>query len=179
MEYIDIYDENNNPLEKSKEKTQAHEEMDFHRTAHIWIINENKELLLQKRSANKKSHPNCWDISGAGHIKAGEEVLDGAIRELEEELGVLAKKDDLKYITTIKSTKNPKNMEFQYVYLLECDKKVNEYIFEDNEVSEVKYVYYGKLEQMVKNREEGLLIHEDEYKQLFKYIRQNIIKENY
>ena len=92
MEYIDIYDENNNPLEKSKEKTQAHEEMDFHRTAHIWIINDNKELLLQKRSANKKSHPNCWDISGAGHIRAGENVLDGAIRELREELGVIAKK---------------------------------------------------------------------------------------
>lgn len=92
MEYIDIYDENNNPLEKSKEKTQAHEEMDFHRTAHIWIINDNKELLLQKRSANKKSHPNCWDISGAGHIRTGEDVLDGAIRELKEELGVIAKK---------------------------------------------------------------------------------------
>lgn len=92
MEYIDIYDENNNPLKNSKEKTQAHEEGDFHRTAHIWIINDNKELLLQKRSANKKSHPNCWDISGAGHIRAGENILDGAIRELREELGVIAKK---------------------------------------------------------------------------------------
>ena len=133
MEYIDIYDENNNPLEKSKEKTQAHEEMDFHRTAHIWIINENKELLLQKRSANKKSHPNCWDISGAGHIRTGEDVLDGAIRELKEELGVIAKKNDLHFIATIKSTKNPKNKEFQYVYLLKCDNKIEDYVFEDNE----------------------------------------------
>ena len=175
MEYIDIYDENNNPLEKSKEKTQAHEEMDFHRTAHIWIINENKELLLQKRSANKKSHPNCWDISGAGHIRTGEDVLDGAIRELKEELGVIAKKNDLHFIATIKSTKNPKNKEFQYVYLLKCNNKIEDYVFEDNEVSEVKYVFYEKLEKMVKKRTEGLLIHEDEYKELFKYIRKNII----
>ena len=178
MEYIDLFDQDNNPLNISKEKIQAHQDGDFHRTAHIWIINDNIELLLQKRSASKKSHPNCWDISGAGHIKAGEEVLDGAIRELEEELGVVAKKDDLKYITTIKSTKNSKNMEFQYVYLLECNKKVDEYFFKDNEVSEVKYVYYEELEQMVKNKAEGLLIHEEEYKQLFKYIRQNIVKEN-
>lgn len=175
MEYIDIYDENNNPLEKSKEKTQAHEEMDFHRTAHIWIINENKELLLQKRSANKKSHPNCWDISGAGHIRTGEDVLDGAIRELKEELGVIAKKNDLHFIATIKSTKNPKNKEFQYVYLLKCNNKIEDYVFEDNEVSEVKYVFYEKLEKMVEKRTEGLLIHEDEYKELFKYIRKNII----
>ena len=35
MEYIDICDENNNPTEEIKEKTKAHEEGDFHRTAHI------------------------------------------------------------------------------------------------------------------------------------------------
>ena len=42
---------------KVKEKMQAHEDGNFHRTAHIWIINNKKELLLQKRSASKKSHP--------------------------------------------------------------------------------------------------------------------------
>ena len=175
MEYIDLFDQDNNPLNISKEKIQAHQDGDFHRTAHIWIINDNIELLLQKRSASKKSHPNCWDISGAGHIRAGENVLDGAIRELREELGVIAKKNDLQFIATIKSTKNPKNKEFQYVYLLKCNNKIEDYVFEDNEVSEVKYVFYEKLEKMVEKRIEGLLIHEDEYKKLFEYIRKNII----
>ena len=32
MEYIDIFDENNNPTGEIKEKTKAHEEGDFHRT---------------------------------------------------------------------------------------------------------------------------------------------------
>lgn len=54
MEYIDIFDENNNPIGEIKEKTKAHEDGNFHRTAHIWIINDNNELLLQKRSATKK-----------------------------------------------------------------------------------------------------------------------------
>ena len=31
MEYIDIFDENNNPTGEVKEKQQAHEEGDFHR----------------------------------------------------------------------------------------------------------------------------------------------------
>ena len=175
MEYIDIFDYNNNPTGEIKEKIQAHEDGNFHRTAHVWIMNDKKELLLQKRSATKKSHPNFWDISGAGHIRAGETVIEEAIRELKEELGVEVKEEDLQYIATIKSTKNPKNMEFQYVYLLNCNKEIEEYIFEDNEVSEVKYVFYKDLEKMVEEKAEGLLIHEEEYKYLFKYIRkQNI-----
>ena len=173
MEYIDIFDENNNPIGEVKEKTQGHEDGNFHRTAHIWIMNDKKELLIQKRSATKKSHPNCWDISGAGHIRAGESVIDGAIRELKEELGVEVEEKDLEYIATIKSTKNPKNMEFGYVYLLKCNNQVEEYIFEDNEVSEVKYVYFEELEKMVKKRVDGLLIHEEEYKKLFEFIRKN------
>lgn len=174
MEYIDIVDENNNPIGKVKEKQQAHEDGNFHRTAHIWIINDKNELLLQKRSSTKKIHPNCWDISGAGHIRAGESVIDGAIRELKEELGVKAQGKDLQYIATIKSTKNPKNMEFGYVYLLRSNKKIEEYVFKDDEVSDVKYVYFEQLEKMVEEKVEGLLIHTEEFKQLFEYIRANI-----
>ena len=135
------------------------------------MIKEN--YYYKKRSATKKSHPNCWDISGAGHIRTGETVIEGAIRELKEELGIAVEEKDLQYIATIKSTKNLKNMEFQYVYLLNCDKEIEEYIFKDNEVSEVKYVHFQELEKMVEERAEGLLIHEEEYKRLFDFIREN------
>ncbi len=173
MEYIDIFDKNNNPTGEIKEKTKAHEEGNFHRTAHIWIMNDNKELLLQKRSATKETHPNCWDISGAGHIRAGETVIEGAIRELKEELGVEANENDFKFIAIVKNIKNPQNQEFAYVYLLESSNTIKDYIFEDNEVSEVKYVYFEDLEEMVANRVEGLLIHEEEYEKLFEFIRNN------
>ena len=173
MEYIDIFDENNNPTGEIKEKTKAHEEGNFHRTAHIWIMNNKKELLLQKRSPTKKSHPNCWDISGAGHIRARETVIEGAIRELKEELGIEVKETDLKFISVVKSTKNPQNQEFGYVYLLESNNKIKDYVFEDDEVSEVKYVYFEDLEKMVEDRVEGLLIHEEEYNKLFEFIREN------
>ena len=35
MEFVDIFDENNNPIGKTKEKEQAHKDGDFHRTAHV------------------------------------------------------------------------------------------------------------------------------------------------
>lgn len=173
MEYIDIVDENNNSTGEVKEKTQAHEESKFHRAAHVWIINDKKELLLQKRSATKKTHPNCWDISGAGHIRAGETVTEGAIRELKEELGIKADENELKFIAIVKSTKDPRNQEFGYVYLLENNSKIEDYIFEDDEVSEVKYIFFEELEKMVANKVKGLLMHEEEYKELFKFIREN------
>ena len=47
MEYVDIFDENNNLTGQIKEKGKAQEEGDFHRTAHVWIINDKNELLLQ------------------------------------------------------------------------------------------------------------------------------------
>jgi len=34
-------------------------------------------------------NPNCWDSSAAGHVDAGEDYLACAIRELEEELGIV------------------------------------------------------------------------------------------
>ena len=140
-------------------------------------MNDKKELLLQKRSATKKSHPNCWDISGAGHIRSGETVIEGAIRELNEELGIKVNEGDLKFIAIVKSTKNLQNQEFSYVYLLKSNNKIKDYTFEDNEVSEVKYVYFEDLEKLVANRVEGLLIHEEEYKKLFEFIRDNFKEE--
>ena len=170
MEYIDIYDENNNIKIGVKEKEQAHKDGNFHRTAHIWIINDKNELLIQKRSATKKDHPNYWDVSGAGHVRTGESVIQGAIRELNEELGLEANGQDLHYIATVKSDKIS-NKEFQYVYLLKCNKKVDEYIFNDGEVSEVKYVPYEEFEKMANEKVNGLVKHEEEYKYLFNYIR--------
>ena len=79
----------------------------------------------------------------------------------------------IEFIAIVKSTKNPKNQEFGYVYLLENNSTIEDYIFEDDEVSEVKYVYFEELEKMVANKEEGLLIHEEEYNKLFEFIRKN------
>lgn len=61
----------------------------MHRAVHILVFNSNDELFLQKRSMNKDENPGQWDSSAAGHVDSGEIYLDCAIRELEEELGVL------------------------------------------------------------------------------------------
>ena len=59
-----------------------------HRAVHILIFNTLGELFLQKRSRWKDRHPQLWDSSAAGHVEAGEEYDETAVRELEEELGI-------------------------------------------------------------------------------------------
>ena len=90
-EWLDIVDEEGNPTGKTVERSAAHREGIRHRTAHVWLarIREGRpQLLLQKRSRDKDSHPGCFDMSSGGHIPAGVEYLPSAIRELQEELGV-------------------------------------------------------------------------------------------
>lgn len=99
MEMFDVIDEDGNPTGLVKERGVVHREGALHATSHIWIARPNEksgyDILLQKRSADKDSHPGCYDISSAGHIEAGDRSLNAALRELEEELGIKAKAEDL------------------------------------------------------------------------------------
>ena len=96
---------------------------------HIWIRRKTEkgyDLLLQKRSKQKDSFPGCYDISSAGHISAGDEPLETAIRELEEELGIKAEPEQLKKVCMHEGSMNGnfygrefKNHEISTVYMYE------------------------------------------------------------
>lgn len=60
----------------------------IHRVVHVLVFNNRGELLLQKRSQNKDVAPGKWDTSVGGHVNPGEDILDAAKREMEEELGI-------------------------------------------------------------------------------------------
>ena len=100
MEIFDIVDENGMPTGGTVERSRAHAEGIRHRTAHIWLVrdvDDRKQVLLQKRAMNKDSFPGRFDTSSAGHIQAGDEPLESAIRELGEELGIEASSEDLTF----------------------------------------------------------------------------------
>ena len=91
MEIIDIVDDNGEPTGETVDRQAAHANGIRHRTAHVWLLRRRPggvQVLLQKRSAGKDSHPGCYDISSAGHIPAGVDYVPSALRELKEELGI-------------------------------------------------------------------------------------------
>ena len=99
MEIFDVVNESGEPTGETVDRETAHLEGVRHRTAHLWLLRKKDgrtEILLQKR-AMTKSFPGCYDISSAGHIPAGDEYRESAVRELKEELGVKAEESDLIY----------------------------------------------------------------------------------
>ena len=88
-ELFDVVDKNDAVLRQATRK-QVHAENLLHRAIHIFVFNKSGELFLQKRSHLKDAHPSAWDSSAAGHLDAGEDYYTAAVRELEEELGIMA-----------------------------------------------------------------------------------------
>jgi isopentenyldiphosphate isomerase len=60
----------------------------LHQAVHVLVVNEEGQILLQKRSPNKDIQPNRWDTSVGGHLKPGEDYGAAAAREMREELGI-------------------------------------------------------------------------------------------
>lgn len=55
----------------------------------VGLLCRHGRLLLGKRSIRRASYPGVWDMPG-GHVEAGESPEQALLRELDEELGVLA-----------------------------------------------------------------------------------------
>ena len=79
MELIDVLDENGKLTGEVLEKDEIYRKGLWHRSSHIWIINDNNELLVQKRNPYKQTFPNLWAISVAGHVDSGETSRDTAV----------------------------------------------------------------------------------------------------
>ena len=67
MELVKIYNSKNEYIDKIKDRKKL-EKGEYRNLVHVWIINSKGELLLQRRSENKKHFPNMWSVtSGCVH----------------------------------------------------------------------------------------------------------------
>ena len=149
MEYLDIVDENGSPTGETVERAYAHKNGISHRTAHVWILRKRADeiqVLLQKR-AETKSFPGCFDISSAGHITAGQDYLESAVRELHEELGITAAESDLVYCGDRRIVwddvffgEEYHDRQFTKVFLLWADVEESDLVLQEEEVSSVRWM---------------------------------------
>jgi len=155
-EYIDILNISGEVSGKTCLKSEAHKKGLFHASVHIWIIDQEKNVLIQRRASNKDIFPNLWDVSVAGHISAAEKPEISAIREIEEEVGLSVSKEELHYIGTSKKnvihTNNLIDNELHHIYI--CSKKfqIDTLKIQKEEVAEIKTI---KLEHLIYKVSEG------------------------
>jgi isopentenyldiphosphate isomerase len=125
-ERVDILDSRGEKTGEVAWKSEAHRLGLWHRCFHCWIFSPeissgSPYLFVQRRAAGKDTWPNRLDVTAAGHLGAGEETLEGGLREIEEELGLTVAPDELVPLGTRRSELQiPAGLdrEFQEVFLL-------------------------------------------------------------
>lgn len=65
----------------------------FHLVVHVWIRNSKGQYLVSQRSANRPTFPLLWECVD-GSVWKGESSIEGAIREVKEEVGLDLKPED-------------------------------------------------------------------------------------
>lgn len=108
----------------------------------VVIINDENEILLQKRSKTKRVNPSKWGICG-GKADLGETTEETGIRETFEEIGVKLNKDELKFLSMATEGK----IHFT-VYYVRKDVDINECKLQQEEVEEVKYFKIEELQSL-------------------------------
>ena len=173
MEYFDIYNKYGEKTGEIIERKNAHKNGICHRAVHLWILNQNNEVLIQQRSASKGAGAGLWYVSVAGHIEAGENIESTLIRETAEELGldVSHLMNDVKYLYTFLECSLHRNgtyidNEFFDVFALKADFDVNQIIMQPEEVQNVKYVKYDDFKKIIHTQDESFWQHKVGYKLL-------------
>ena len=146
MEVWDCYDEKRKKLGKDiLRDDQSFLEGEFHIVEEVWIINSKGEILLTQRSKNKKEFPLKWECT-AGSILKGENTLDGAIREVYEEIGVELDKKDLIYLEQKIDRKHHAIVD---KWIVRKDILLSDLKFSDREVQDAKFVSKEEFKAMM------------------------------
>lgn len=179
-EEYDILDINGNPLWYKASKEKAHKEKLIHKTSHIWLVNNKRQILMQKRSLVDEDAPGLYDISVAGHISAGETSQHAAYRELQEELGVEIPENEIEYIFTVdiknKRLKDPtnKSIHIHDVFVVRTNLEEDDFKINPKEVDSVQYFDIENLKKILLKGDENFVDHKkDEYPMFFDWIEKN------
>ena len=112
-------------------KLDAHKKGILHRAFSVFVLNNNNELMLQKRAYNKYHSGGLWTNTCCSHQREGENSIEAGKRRLLEEMGF---ETELKIITS-------------FIYKVEFENGLTEH--------ELDYLLIGKyLKSPVINKQE-------------------------
>jgi len=138
---LDIFDENRNPI-GVRTREDVHREGYWHQTFQCWFVRRidgEDYVYFQERHETKADFPGLLDITAAGHLSAGETIENGA-REIEEELGVAIRREELTY-AGCKPYRYRRDgfidNEFCHVHYYVCELPFEAFRFRDGEVSAI------------------------------------------
>lgn len=117
----------------------------LHPVVHLFVINRNKTMLLQKRSMLKSIQPGKWDVAVGGHISSGETLEEALNREAFEEIGLNGFSAKLQKVYKWES-----DIEAELVYLFTTFDYKN-FRVSSNEVAEARFWTKKQIENQLGN----------------------------
>ncbi len=144
QEYLEVFNENNQPLHLAKLRRLIHKEGDWHRTAQVYVLNDEQELLCNLRSPLKDVFPMLWDVSIGGHLAPGETYQDCALRELAEELGITVDLHAVRFVTQVKiDGKDEKacliDREHAGIFVFHTSLQAHQFNYQQDEIVELRF----------------------------------------
>ncbi len=162
MELRDLYTEKRiltgDVIEKGKEVPKGK----YYITVVVFIENSKGQFLMQKRVPEKNGK---WATTG-GHPKSGESSLEGIVTEIEEELGVSVKQNELTLFKSIKTEDD-----FVDLYYMKKDIDINDINVQKEEVEDAKWLSREEINNLI-NENKFSKSHEEFYNYCLDFINE-------
>lgn len=88
-EPVALYGPDGHPTGEVVDRARVRRENLRHAATHVVVRNSAGMIYVHRRTATKDLYPGLYDFTAGGVLQAGEDALTSAIREVEEELGVV------------------------------------------------------------------------------------------
>ena len=86
LELLDVVNQQDEVIGQA-ERAEIYQKRLCHRIVHVLIFNSQNQMALQLRSDQVSFCPNHWSTAVGGHVQAGENYEEAALREFQEEVG--------------------------------------------------------------------------------------------
>ena len=144
MEYVDVYNRLRENMGYIKPRKEI-QEGEYRISAHIWIVNDKGEILVQKRSELEDKFPGFWAQTGGG-VKAGTTSKDTVNEECSEELGITVEDNEIYYVGSYTRTRDIVD-----IWLVTKNVDISNITIDLNEVAEVKFVSFDAFDKMIED----------------------------
>ncbi len=132
---IPIVDENDKVI-GHKERSDIDLELDIIRSASLWIVNRNGDILLAQRKFTKQNNPGKWSEAVGGTVEGDDNYESTMLREAQEEIGITVQN----YEIGPKQYINAPTRYFVQWYKTVIDEPIEAFLIQEEELEQLAWM---------------------------------------